>query len=250
MADRGPKCDSLRPSCSQCLKANLPCGGYERARIFINSNAAAAAAAGGITSTPPPGGGGSTALSHHRGTTVALHDALARTAREDRYVSLFWDAFLPRGSRRPTAAAASCAWARSAQQLFRTDPALRAATLAASLAVLGMRAESAVAYGRALRCSAAAVGSLSDAALLASKFMTTYEMLFVGDFGGGGGGGEGGQDLLAQATYWRSHNMGSLAIMEARTPWSVVDGPGHEIFPDSRLVWVSRTICVRRLSDR
>lgn len=150
-ADRDPSATPSALPAANASKPTLPCGGYERARIFINSNAAAGG--GGIISTPPSGGG-STALSHHRGTV----------------------------------------------------------------------------------------------ALLASKFMATYEMLFVGDFGGGGG--EGGQDLLAQARHWRSHNMGSLAIMEARTPWSVVDGPGHEIFPDSRLVWVSRTICVRRLSDR
>ncbi|CAK7219317.1 hypothetical protein SBRCBS47491_003806 [Sporothrix bragantina] len=30
-------CDFLRPSCSQCLRAGLECGGYERGRIFVHT---------------------------------------------------------------------------------------------------------------------------------------------------------------------------------------------------------------------
>lgn len=131
----------------------------------------------------------------------------------------------------------------SSQSLSRTEPALRSAVLAVSLAMLAekencqwMREEGVRAYGRALLEEAAALRSpcrvKSDAVLLASKFMTTYEMLFGARTG----------NLLELAHRWRSHNLGSLAIMEARTPWSVVEGDGHHIFLESRLFWVSAGI--------
>ncbi|KAI3397288.1 hypothetical protein diail_11020 [Diaporthe ilicicola] len=95
-----------------------------------------------------------------------------------------------------------------------------------------MREEGVKAYGRALLQETAALRSpsrsKSDAVLLASKFMTTYEMLF--------GGGTG--NLLEISHRWRSHNVGSLAIMEARTPRSAIEGDGHHIFLDSRLFWI------------
>ncbi len=37
VADQVPQCDSKRPSCTQCQKAGLQCGGYERPRIFVNN---------------------------------------------------------------------------------------------------------------------------------------------------------------------------------------------------------------------
>lgn len=96
-----------------------------------------------------------------------------------------------------------------------------------------MREEGVKAYGRALLQETAALRSptrsKSDAVLLASKFMTTYEMLFGGRTG----------NMLELSHRWRSHNVGSLAIMEARTPWSATEGDGHHIFIDSRLFWVS-----------
>lgn len=186
----------------------------------------------------------SSMLMHRRHTTyeaveITLPGSLSRTASEDKFVSLYWDLFLPRCRDRM----ASREWTRSCQSLFQTEPALRSAVLAVSLAMLAekencqwMREEGVRAYGRALLEETAALRSpsrvRSDAVLLASKFMTTYEMLFGARTG----------NLLELAHRWRSHNTGSLAIMEARTPWSAVEGDGHHIFLDSRLFWVSSGI--------
>lgn len=184
----------------------------------------------------------SCALAHgrhgkHEAVEIVLPGSLSRTASEDKYVSLYWDLFLPKCRDRT----ASREWARSSQSLFRTEPALRSAVLAVSLGMLGekedcqwMRQEGLKAYGRALLEETAALRSpfrvKSDAVLLAAKFMTTYEMLFGARTG----------NLLELSHRWRSHNVGSLAIMEARTPWSAVEGDGHHIFLDSRLFWVSK----------
>lgn len=185
----------------------------------------------------------SSTLAHRRhgkyeAVEVTLLGSLSRTASEDKYVSLYWDLFLPKCRDR----SASREWTRSSQSLFRTEPALRSAVLAVSLGMLGeredcqwMREEGLRAYGRALLEETAALRSpsrvKSDAVLLATKFMTTYEMLFGARTG----------NLLELAHRWRSHNLGSLAIMETRTPWSAVEGGGHHIFLDSRLFWVSKS---------
>lgn len=184
----------------------------------------------------------SSVLAHRRhskyeAVEITLPGSLFRTASEDKYVSLYWDLFLPKCRDRT----ASREWTRSSQSLFRTEPALRSAILAVSLGMLAegencqwMREEGVRAYGRALLEATAALRSpsrvKSDAVLLATKFMTTYEMLFGARTG----------NLLELAHRWRSHNLGSLAIMEARTPWSAVEGNGHHIFLDSRLFWVSK----------
>lgn len=194
--------------------------------------------------SPPSlaGHSSSSALTHRRhskneAVDVVLPGSLSRTAYEEKYVSLYWDLFLPKCRDRT----ASREWTRSSQSLFRTDPALRSAILAVSLGMLGeredcqwKREEGLKAYGRALLEETTALRSpsrvKSDAVLLATKFMTTYEMLFGARTG----------SLLELAHRWRSHNVGSLAIMEARTPSSAIEGDGHYIFLDSRLFWVSK----------
>lgn len=246
------QCDYQRPSCTQCIKANIQCGGYERERIFVHSTASTQKA---VIKSRDTGSAGkklgsplsladrlpSVALAHRRhskyeAAEIILPESMSRTASEEKYVSLYWDLFLPRCRDRT----ASREWTRSSQSLFRTEPALRSAVLAVSLGMLAerencqwMREEGLKAYGKALLEATAALRSpsrvKSDAVLLATKFMTTYEMLFGARTG----------NLLELAHRWRSHNLGSLAIMETRTPWSAVEGDGHHIFLDSRLFWVS-----------
>lgn len=247
------QCDYKLPSCSQCIKAEIECGGYERERIFVHSTASTQKAVlksrdTGLTArkldSPPRlvGRTPSSALVHRRhskseAVEITLPESLSRTASEEKYVSLYWDVFLPKSRDRT----ASREWTRSSQNLFRAEPALRSAVLAVSIGMLAerencqwMREEALRAYGRALLEETAALRSpsrvKSDAVLLATKFMTTYEMLCGARTG----------NLLELAHRWRSHNLGSLAIMEARTPWSAVDGDGHHIFLDSRLFWVRR----------
>lgn len=192
--------------------------------------------------SPPNPGGQSppSALTHRRHSKdeaieITLPGSLSKTASEEKYISLYWDSFLPKSRDR----SASREWTRSSQSLFRTEPALRSAVLAVSLGALGerencrwMKEEGLKAYGRALLEETVALrspsGVKSDAVLLATKFMTTYEMLFGARTG----------NLLELAHRWRSHNLGSLAIMETRTPSSAVEGHGHHIFLDSRLFWV------------
>ena len=198
-----------------------------------------------LDSPPNPGDQPSSfALTHrrhskHEAVEITLPGSLSRTASEEKYVSLYWDLFLPRCRDR----SASREWTRCSQSLFRTEPALRSAVLAVSLGMLGemencrwMREEGLKAYGRALLEETVALRSpsrvKSDAVLLATKFMTTYEMLFGARTG----------NLLELSHRWRSHNLGSLAIMEARTPSSAIEGHGHHIFLDSRLFWVGRRI--------
>ena len=69
------QCDLRHPTCGQCSKAKLACGGYDPQRIFINTTSTR-----NLRQTDP--------------TEVALRPSLARSAYGDKFFSLFWDIYL------------------------------------------------------------------------------------------------------------------------------------------------------------
>ncbi|KAG6363685.1 hypothetical protein INS49_008786 [Diaporthe citri] len=101
---------------------------------------------------------------NYEAVEITLPGSLSRTASEEKYVSLYWDLFLPKCRDRT----ASREWTRTSQSLFRTEPALRSAVLAVSLGMLAEREncqwmgeEGVKAYGKALLEATAALKSPS-----------------------------------------------------------------------------------------
>lgn len=73
--------------------------------------------------------------------TITLHESLARTSREDRYVGLYLAAFLPNGRlfSRNASQISSAGWLRYHDELCRSEKTLRFITLAHGLSMLATR---------------------------------------------------------------------------------------------------------------
>lgn len=111
------------PSCGQCIRAGIVCEGYGPRLAFVDPSAArqkilakktaAAAASGTIDATSST-------------TDIALKDSLARTARDARFLGLFWETYLPNGQRfSPEALRYSPGgWTNTVIELHDTEPAL------------------------------------------------------------------------------------------------------------------------------
>ncbi|OAA56785.1 Zn(2)-C6 fungal-type DNA-binding domain protein [Cordyceps fumosorosea ARSEF 2679] len=205
-------CDKVEPACSQCRAAGLPCEGYGRDLVWVNSTTSAAPPTG----RPPPAAA-QPAPWHVRhagtgtGTPVVLRDSLARTAREQKYLGLF------------------CASVVGHQH---GD---------GQLVVTGLRT-----YSAALAEMAAATANeerrLGDGLLAASRLMEFYEILFGNDSGAY-------PDATMHVDGWRGHNNGQMALVLARGPSKLQSGTGHQLFADGRLNMVVGDIARRRRSE-
>jgi hypothetical protein len=71
--------------------------------------------------------------------TITLPDALTRSAYEDRYLDLFWSAYLPNGQALSSGAVQDAlgGWTNIVQELYTTDDTLKKAVLALCMANAG-----------------------------------------------------------------------------------------------------------------
>ncbi|OLN97919.1 hypothetical protein CCHL11_02606 [Colletotrichum chlorophyti] len=124
-------CDFQRPSCGQCRRIGVDCGGYTRSRVFVNV-------------TNPANIRGLRSQAAVPGTLGIIQPpSLSRTAFEERIFDLFWEGFMPSA---PLFSPGSSIkrysngdWATAVQDLYRTDTALRQGLLALSLGTIGRR---------------------------------------------------------------------------------------------------------------
>jgi hypothetical protein len=161
------QCDRRRPGCGQCEKLGRECGGYARELVFVNT----------------------TTQSSRKVPTIALPDNLARSACEDRYLGLFWSAYLPNGQAQSSDAVHDTlgGWANTIQTLYPTDNILKKVVLAICLAHSGrlegmnwMSEEGLRLYFSALRDMAVALKKRSttekDSILTAARLFSQYEV--------------------------------------------------------------------------
>lgn len=130
----GQQCDKKTPFCSQCVAAGLLCEGYARHHsVWINSTDGANRRYAGSSKAPR--------MLVIAAPAIALHDSLAVTARDDRYVGLYLAAFLPNGRLFSLQASriSSAGWLRHHDALCRSEKALRFITLAHGLSMLATR---------------------------------------------------------------------------------------------------------------
>lgn len=161
------------------------CTGYERERVFIHFPSAEGDKSQPTTevraiSTPPP-------------EDVALHPSLTRSAREVKYISMFWDSYIPERRRFLQTLAkysyANC-WVPSMRRLQQTDSALHKILIALCVGTIGldsgeewMRREGSKLYLSALQDMNVGLQTParrnSDALLLASRVFGLYDVSFV-----------------------------------------------------------------------
>lgn len=137
---RRVQCDSLRPSCSQCRRSGLNCGGYERQRIFVNSTKRQSYTGEPYVMTrtvPAPAGAGRQDSGRREPGRRDADAAVSPPYRAPRSGELFWETYCPL---EPTAASLCqrhdpTAVAAARKQYGHQDT-LRLSVLASSAAAL------------------------------------------------------------------------------------------------------------------
>ncbi|KAF9873536.1 hypothetical protein CkaCkLH20_08995 [Colletotrichum karsti] len=219
-------CDFGQPICENCKRTNNSCE-YDRQQVFINV-------------TAPTSSKGSSAKSSLPSTDIVLPQTLARSAYEDKYLSIFWDIWFPCG---PTSADCSSkypisSWTTSARDLYRHDAALRRTLLAMCLSTLGRKenrpslmADGFQTYVKALREVNVSLRNpkrwSSDAVVVASRGLGLFELLY--------GVQDESQVEGSQAKSWHGHNVGELALIQQRGPEAYTDGDAHWLFAEGRM---------------
>ncbi|EFX02891.1 fungal transcriptional regulatory protein [Grosmannia clavigera kw1407] len=299
-------CDLKRPSCTQCRRAGLECGGYERGRIFVHSThnhplrfsrertstpgcssssdgvddvlaASIAATTAAIqadkgayrrTSTSPGTISSYSSSPVRRPADYRIvpvcfgtgqvqltaeprsDSALLGSAREENMLATFWQSYLPNSTRfsRQAAGYASGGWTNVVQALYRKDHVLHYSLMAncfsAMSRITGSRAmaeQSLRAHGRALHQLRLALNqpqkARSDTVFSALRLMIVFSMFFPDRYEG---------DRTARVVGWREHNLGVLALLQARGPEAHVMGDGHQMFVDCRLPLIIAAIRSRK----
>ncbi|PGG98203.1 hypothetical protein GX51_06923 [Blastomyces parvus] len=173
-------------------------------------------------------------------SNITLPTALARSAYEEKYISLFWSAYLPGTRLLPPATVRNAfgAWTNTLQDLYLTDDVLRKGFLAICLATIGrqdgdrwMAEKGLELYAGALRDMSAALTvpkqakERADELWIASKLFSFHEAINGADDKHGN----------AQATSWMAHSSGELALINSRSPEQCIFGRAHQLFVDGRL---------------
>ncbi|KAF5522109.1 hypothetical protein CGCA056_v006564 [Colletotrichum aenigma] len=192
-------CDLPQPICGNCSRLNITCE-YDRRQVFIN-----------VTG---PGNAGRTTFKPSC-TDVVLPHSLARSAYEDKYISLLWDAWSPCGT--PSAEISAnypvYSWVSSARDLYQDEDGLRRTLIAMSLSTLGQKDGQAYSTAKGFQTY---VQALSEVNLLYG----TQERV---------------QADGSQVKSWHNHNLGELALIQQRGPKSFIEGHAHHIFSGVRM---------------
>ncbi|CAG9987313.1 unnamed protein product [Clonostachys byssicola] len=238
---RRVKCDLQRPSCGQCLRRQVACGGYERQLIFVNNtsqevptstfrlgNKAYSSADRGSERTltrPPPSP-----------QTIHQHAFVSR-ASEERMVGWFWTTYLPSGRSASSESApfSLYGWSTVIQDLYDRNKMVRAGVLASVLGRMAVvennptiRRKSHELYGWTLLSLARILQEPSKhpcyLILSALKLLGFYELMSPSD------------ETNHPNTFksWSSHVTGNAAFILLRDPSAFIEGHAHSLFADSR----------------
>uniref|UniRef100_A0A4E9D9K7 Zn(2)-C6 fungal-type domain-containing protein n=1 Tax=Gibberella zeae TaxID=5518 RepID=A0A4E9D9K7_GIBZA len=179
-------CDKKMPFCGQCIALNIPCGGYDKQSIWLNSKGSAqtsytkSSQSDSLDIKPiskPP-----------RASVITLHDSLVRTARTQKFTGLFWVDYLSGGNGFSLKASGTTSFQRMRlyEDLSRVEPALQYVAMALSTATLGANSNdmqltrmSQQAYGLALQQMAISLNAFrqdKDGMLAAIQLMRVYEV--------------------------------------------------------------------------
>ncbi|KAL7907731.1 hypothetical protein GGI35DRAFT_65866 [Trichoderma velutinum] len=247
-------CDKNVPSCHQCIRSGLQCEGYGRDLVWVNTTPDGDDAK--VKPHPPQGKASSgqqrpwsviyttkTNKTNNNSTAVALHDSLARSAREELFFGMLISTALPYGHLlSPKASAISTnGWVAAVDEYYNKEPAIRYAALAMSAGFMGVQdrnnkvmqysqltLQGLEAYNRAIhemvRGLKDAKRSKNDGVLVAARILQSYELFF------------------GSAPDWRAHIEGQLSLFLARGPESFTSGQAHQLYVDHRVLVVMLSI--------
>ena len=196
-ANHDLKCDQQEPSCGQCTRAGVPCAGYDKACIFVNSSqkhgdantnwfmpeSYAALPSSKPRSPAPPRKVSASDVS------PVLEPSLERVGLQSRCIDNFWSSLLPNGRSFSSQAArySTAGWHGVVHDLWPRDNLVRLALLANALGMLGeqsgqrwMIVEGWRAYGNSLQMLARSLPTVGakkgDELLIASQLLAQYEV--------------------------------------------------------------------------
>lgn len=183
--------------------------------------------------------------SNSNSTAVALHDSLARSARENLFFGMLISMSLPYGHLlSPKASAISTnGWVAAVDEYYNREPAIRYAALAMSAGFMGVQdrnnkvaqhsqltLQGLEAYNRAIHEMVKGLKdarrSKNDGVLVAARILQSYELFF------------------GSAPDWRAHIEGQLSLFLARGPESFTTGQAHQLYVDGRVLVVM--LCIGR----
>ncbi|KAH0521860.1 hypothetical protein TsFJ059_005795 [Trichoderma semiorbis] len=249
-------CDKSVPSCHQCIRSGLTCEGYGRDLVWVNTTPDGDD--GKVKPHPPQGKAAAgqqrpwsviyttkTNKSNSNSTAVALHDSLARSARENLFFGMLISMSLPYGHLlSPKASAISTnGWVAAVDEYYNREPAIRYAALAMSAGFMGVQdrnnkvaqysqltLQGLEAYNRAIHEMVKGLKdarrSKNDGVLVAARILQSYELFF------------------GSAPDWRAHIEGQLSLFLARGPESFTTGQAHQLYVDGRVLVVM--LCIGR----
>ncbi|KAK0760633.1 hypothetical protein N5P37_006828 [Trichoderma harzianum] len=249
-------CDKNVPSCHQCIRSGLTCEGYGRDLVWVNTTPDGDD--GKVKPHPPQGKAAAgqqrpwsviyttkTNKSNSNSTAVALHDSLARSARENLFFGMLISMSLPYGHLlSPKASAISTnGWVAAVDEYYNREPAIRYAALAMSAGFMGVQdrnnkvaqysqltLQGLEAYNRAIHEMVKGLKdarrSKNDGVLVAARILQSYELFF------------------GSAPDWRAHIEGQLSLFLARGPESFTTGQAHQLYVDGRVLVVM--LCIGR----
>lgn len=219
-----------KPACGQCVGRGLKCDGYQRQTTFINTTAGP--------------------VQKHPASVPEVPSSLAKSAYEEKYFGVFYEAYLPQSRQLPLhiMAYTGGGWTNALPQLSRTSPTVRKMLLAFGLTTAGYlwnkvdeRKEGLKYYTSSLRGMAAAVAVPNSAAdpimlCLVARMYSLYEVIF----------GHDEQDEVSQARSWRKHIHGELALVTTQPPETYTSGYPHLFFVDGRYHLTTGAIVARK----
>ncbi|KAL4957814.1 hypothetical protein BDW69DRAFT_205523 [Aspergillus filifer] len=239
---RKKRCDLEKPFCGTCRRARVECGGYHRARIFINNtidnqNMQVVKKEQTMSRHTRESSSSSDSSSEFRSQLeIALPPTLARSAYQARYLDLFWRMYLPNGEALSVEVKqiALGKWVDAIYDLQNSDPVLKKALVAMSVSAVGKQDNNRVLKEEGRRLYMNSLQALSvalqdpkrascDAILTAIKLCSFNESMF------GQNDGE-----IRQIRNWQAHNAGEIALVSMRSPWSFISGYAHDLFADGR----------------
>ncbi|PTB35646.1 hypothetical protein M441DRAFT_31853 [Trichoderma asperellum CBS 433.97] len=249
-------CDKNVPSCHQCIRSGLQCGGYGRDLVWVNTTPDGDDT-GKAVPLPTRGKSSSTSSTqqrpwsviyttrgaNHVNTNITLHDSLTRSAREELYFSTLISTALPYGHLLSARASdvLTNGWVSAVKAYYDKEPAIRYASLAMSVGFMGveerkkqitqssqMTLQGFEAYNKAIlemvRGLSDSKRSKNDGIIVAARILQFYELFF------------------GKAPDWRAHIEGQLALFLARGPESFVSGQAHQLYVDGRILIVMLSI--------
>ncbi|KAH3965383.1 hypothetical protein HBI56_045430 [Parastagonospora nodorum] len=249
-------CDLKQPECGQCIERGLPCGGYDKDRVFIYHDAGVKrttlasqyaqsprGASSGMLSPPetPPTTSliSTTPAQAYSGSDVfsmfprVLSASFAQSAYKEKSLEAFISTYVPRGDLSSTNEEGK-QLVGMMPRLNSQDEALRLAILAMGTLALSKQTNDSYLgqqgrniYGKALAETRRALQDPSRArstAMLAIPYvMALFEILFGAE-----------EASSKQAQNWLSHAQGEIALIVARGPEAFTEDAAHAIFVNAR----------------